>query len=281
MPPKKTVTTASNKSDEETMTVADMYQSLKADLDTLKSDMTSSQKLASDNHNSLTKDLSDIKDSLTEKIETVDARVDDLQEQVKSLKTKVKKSDIETNFRGQRDRKNGMKLNCYKLEEDIAKDGERLQKHVFEKVLSPIFQKAVDSPKCKLDKLPSFLESIDALHILPVPESKKKKPVGLPDDEPAIPQIQIKFRSSEYKSFICSFKKSFLEDLNRSGGTTHLIDDRTPVNARCMAILRADTTVDPMSVKLQNCRIRFKKKGSEKSFLVTDPFGDNLAEFLK
>ena len=151
---------------------------------------------------------------------------------------------------------------------------------VFDEFITPIFQKAVDDSRCKLASLPTFLESMDAIHILLLPDNKKQPPVGATRNadghDYTIPQIQIKFRSTEYKSIVCAYKKSYLDEINADGSVVHLIDDKTPVNAGCMKRLREDKRIDPMSVQLRNCRIKFKKKGSDKTkTFQEDPFGSN------
>ena len=175
-----------------------------------------------------------------------------------------------------------MKLNQYKLDEDVAKESDLLKNSVFDNFITPIFQLAVDNRNCKLQSLPTFLESMDAIHILPLPDTKKMPPgvTAVTDQDLTIPQIQIKFRSTEYKSLICTYKKTYLEELNADGSKVHLIDDKTPVNASCMRKLRLDKRVDPMTVQLRNCRIKFKKKGMEKVFTVKDPFDEKLEDFI-
>ena len=217
-------------------------------------------------------------------VDGVDDRVGVLEGEIKELKKIVKIQSVDLNFRGQRERKNGMRLNMFSVDQNTIDDGGKLQDKVFSEVLKPMFEAAVADPKCRLNEVPTFMQSIDALHILPLPERKKNLPVGSKEaatQEKQIPSIHIKFRSSEYKRIVCMYKKPALADLNKNGGEIHLIDDKTPANARCMAVLRGMDEVDPMSVQLRNCRVKFCKKGSATRLLVKNPFGSTIDEFIK
>ena len=276
--------------DEENMTVADLWRRLKPNLDKLETDISDVKESSKASFDSLTATINNLKDDIDERVDGVIERVDGvddrvgvLEDEIKELKKVIKIQAVDLNFKGQRERKNGMRLNMFPVDQSTIDDGGKLQDKVFSDVLKPIFEAAVADSKCRLSEVPSFLQAIDALHILPLPELKKP-PVG--SEEAAkqakrIPSIHIKFRSSEYKRIVCMYKKPALADLNKNGGETHLIDDKTPVNARCMAVLRGIDEVDPMSVQLRNCRVKFCKKGSATRLLVKNPFGSTIDEFTK
>ena len=265
---------AAEEADTENMSVSDLWNLMKPELDNL-------QKTVKSNFDSLTSSIDNLKQEVNDRVDGVEGRVGLLEVEVADLRKLVKTQSIDLNFRGQRERKNGMRLNAYFLDKEILEDGDKLQSTIFDDVLKPMFDAAVKDVACRLDKVPTFLEAIDALHVLPLFEPKNKKPVGAgAKPAPQTPSIHIKFRSSEFKRIVCAYKKDVLADINKDGGEAHLIDDKTPANARCMALLRADKTVDPMSVQLRNCRIKFNKLGSKVRHTVKNPFGNTLDEFI-
>ena len=133
----------------------------------------------------------------------------------------------------------------------------------------------------ELVSVPKRQEVIDTLHVLPLNKNPPKKTsVGLPQPDWSIPQIQIRFATRDYKAIVCRHKKAVLEDWNRGGGSAHLIDDRTPVNNKCMAILRADGRVESNSVQIRGTRIRFKRVGVEGNQFAKNHFGGTLEEIM-
>ena len=278
------------------LTIQSLYDLLKADISSLKSDVNSNGSKVDDVKSSVASiktELTDLNDTVsklktdfTEKIEENTKKVDQnstdiqsLRDELKSTNERLQKSELAINYMGQRERRTSMKLNAFVVDdEDVLKDDEKLADKVYKDLLEPMFKLALDNNACTA--IPTRQESVEIIHVLPLPKVKQL-PVGLQQPDTRVPQIQVKFRAISYKKLICNYKKQHLAVHNGANGKTHMVDDRTPANGKCMAMLRADPAVDPMSVQLRNSRIRFKYKGENAVHIVKNPLEDTVAKCLK
>ena len=252
-------------------TIVELWTLLQASFDKLSTKID-------DKTSNLESSITDLKTELTTKITTNSSNISDLQSEVGQLRDEVNALKSDANFRAQRERLYSMKLNQYKLDKQILDNETKLKDTVYKELIVKMLEKEVGK---ELTTIPARHEVIDTLHVLPLNKNPPKKtPVGLPQPDWSIPQIQIRFTSRDYKSIICRHKKAVFEDLNRGGGTAHLIDDRTPANNKCMAVLRADNRVEENSVQIRGTRIRFKRVGLDGNQFAKNHFGTTLEEIM-
>ena len=261
-------------------TIRGLYKFLKPEMDRNRDELKAEiSKLSADLSSKITTNTDNIK-SNTDIITTHDKTISELQTQVNENKNEILRMKIDANFHAQRERKHGMKLNMYEVkEQDVLMDENKLGEKVFKDLIEPMYQLAKKDGRLKA--IPTRSEALDVIHVLPINTNTKKTPVGLPAPEKSIPQIQIKFRSTTFKDAAVRYKKKQLEIINGADGKVHMIDDRTPTNARCMALLRSNKRVDDMSVQIRSCRVRFKFKGDNTFTYVKNPFGATVDEAIK
>ena len=251
-------------------TIAELWTLLQSSFDKLNTKID-------DKTSELDTSITELKTELTAKISTNTTNISELQSEVNQLRDEVKSMKADANFRAQRERLYSMKLNQFKLDKSILENETKLKDAVYDKLIVKMLEREVGK---ELVAVPKRQEVIDILHVLPNKNPPKKAPVGLPQPDWSIPQIQIRFATRDYKAIVCRHKKAVLEELNQGGGAAHLIDDRTPANNKCMAILRADSRVETNSVQIRGTRIRFKRVGQDANFFAKNHFGATLEEIM-
>ena len=283
------------------MTIKELHRLLSADILSVKNDVKASMDEQQSNFDTLNSSITSLRSELTKKIDsntsniqsntdansalekrvdTLETQLADSQSRLKEAEKKLHLSDVNLNHFGQRERRTSMKLNSFEVKDEaVLLNSDKLGQKVFTDLLLPIYKLALNAKR--ITALPTLDEAVEIIHYLPLPRQPKNTPVGIPTPEKNIPQIQVRFRSIKHKQIICDFKKAHLTVFNGANGKTHLQDDRTPQNGRCMAMLRADQSVDEMSVQICNSRIRFKKKGSQTNLFVKNPFASTVADAIK
>ena len=271
----ETKSSSEKNKDEINNTITTSIQSLKDDL---SKDIAANTAKIATNTSDIATNTSDIAAN-TAKTSANAADIKDLQDRLKATEDRLLKQELNANYMAQRERRTSMKLNGYVVSDEAELfDSDKLAYKVYVDLFNPILEKAKAAGK--ITAVPAVSEIVEIVHVLPIPK-QNENPVGAPQPEKKIPQIQVKFRTIRMKKLVCSFKKDHLNAFNAGSGSTHLVDDRTPVNGKCMAMLRAANEVDEMSVQIRNSRIRFRKKGDQKLYLVKNPFSSTVDECIK
>ena len=157
-----------------------------------------------------------------------------VEDSAKDNSAKIKSIEGSLNDREQHSRNSSIRVFGLKVAQDVAKDAVATAKLVFDEVLSPILDAAVE--KGLLHVIPKWFEVIEHCHTLPNAKVEGKPP------------IIVRFQSRLLRYLVFKFKRQVLTDSERNLNHISIVEDLTSVNFKKLMHLRNEKKVTAWSM---------------------------------
>lgn len=175
------------------------------------------------NHIELKKEIQTLRGELTKTINGHTEDIKRLDKDVMDIKKDLMQIKNEQNEKEQRMRNYSIRISGYKLPETTLKDPIQTINAVYDAVIKPILQRALDNEE--IAQVPD-----DPLQIIEFGH-------GLKNNRTAVPQIIMRFNTRAHRSLIFRHKKVALSILEATLGKVWISEDLTPATFKKMRTL--------------------------------------------
>ena len=214
--------------------------------------------------------LIDSSQTVQDKLKDIDARLsrmETLEKSVQKLQTTSKKlrEDVDNllrrdNDREQRDRNHSIRVFGLTISEEEKTKPLKIMKNLYDNILSPILQIAVDEGE--IAALPPMLDLLETAHILPQGAVTNKAKTRSNDKVP-LSQTIARFKSRPFRALIFQYKRSFFQANKNS--KISIVEDLTKYNYNKLQEMKKN--IDIAAAWTINGTIRYKTIEDETKIL--------------